>query len=63
MQRIMLESLKLFYVGGEAEKLAMSVMKNKILKPIVLDFYKQRKKLTSKPLNICSKNTLLKTLA
>ena len=31
----------MFYVGGEAEKLAMSVMKNKILKPIVLDFYKQ----------------------
>ena len=44
MQRIMLESLKLFYVGGEAEKLAMSVMKNKILKPIVLDFYKTMKK-------------------
>ena len=40
----MLESLKVFYVGGEAEKLAMSVMKNKILKPIVLDFYKTMKK-------------------
>ena len=40
----MLESLKLFYVGGEAEKLAMSVMKNKIPKSIVLDFYKTMKK-------------------
>ena len=40
----MLESLKLFYVGGEAEKLASSVMKNIILKSIVLDFYKTMKK-------------------
>ena len=36
--------LKTLYVGDEAEKLANSPMKNKILKPVVLDFYKTVKK-------------------
>ena len=36
--------LKIIYVGNKAEKLAKSPMKNKILKPIVLDFYKTVKK-------------------
>ena len=35
---------KTLYVGDEVEKLAKSLMKNKILKPIVLDFYKTAKK-------------------
>ena len=37
-------TLKTLYVGDEAEKLAMSLMKSKILKPIELDFNKTVKK-------------------
>ena len=36
--------LKTLYVGDEAEKLSKTLMKNKILKPIVLDFYETVKK-------------------
>ena len=36
--------LKTLYVGDEAEKLAKSLIRNKILKPIVLVFYKTVKK-------------------
>ena len=35
---------KTLYIGDEAEKLAKSLMKNKILRPIVLEFYKTVKK-------------------
>ena len=36
--------LKTLYVGDEAEKLAKYLKKNKILKPIVLDFYRTVRK-------------------
>ena len=39
-----LKTLYVLYVGDKAEKLAKSLMKNKILKHIVLDFYKTTKK-------------------
>ena len=36
--------LKTLYVGDEAEKLAKYLKKNKILKPIALDFYRTVRK-------------------
>ena len=41
---INVRKLNTLYVGHEAEKLAKSLMKNKILKPIVFDFHEMVKK-------------------
>ena len=41
---INVRKFKTLYIGDEAEKLAKSLMKNKILRPIVLEFYKTVKK-------------------
>ena len=56
---INVRKLNTLYVGHEAEKLAKSLMKNKILKPIVFDFHEIVKKLTSMLVNTCIKNNFI----
>ena len=53
----MLERLKLSMF---VMKLKKSLMKSKLLKPMVLEFYKTVEKACIQAVNICSKNTLLK---
>ena len=60
--------LRTLYVGGEAEKLVNYLKKNKILKPIVLDFYRTVRKAYIQADNYLQQkypveNPLLKSLA
>ena len=54
--------LKTLYVGDEAEKLAKYLKKNKILKPVVLDFYRTVRKAYIQAGNYLQKNTQSKIL-